>query len=182
MRKWIAPLVWFGDEIVRRIVTWVAFFGIVATVMSLAASYIMPIYKYGWGAVIFVGVGAACAIIIVISIALVAWRFFKPFPTSPPVSADAIVRVVAQIGLKFDGNAFSRDESIAQMGVEYWEQFRDGTFMIQMGGGVVDPTTISVRKKGDLNPLEIVDKSRRMVRFKLPIMSQQIITLIVEGH
>jgi hypothetical protein len=126
----------------------------------------------------------AAAICFMAALCIFAWpwilsQFFSP--TSPPVSAGAVVRVVAQIGLKFDGNAFSRDESITQIGVEYWEQFRDGTFMLQWGSGV-DPTTILVRKKGDLKPLKIVDKSSRMVRFKLPIMPQQIITLIVEGR
>jgi hypothetical protein len=88
MRKifsWIAPIVWFGDEIVRRIVYWAAFIALVSAPMSWVASYIAPIAKYGWGAVVFAGVGAACAITLVICGVLVAWRFFHPL--SPPQSA-----------------------------------------------------------------------------------------------
>jgi hypothetical protein len=75
---WIAQIVGFGDEIVRRFVYWVAFFGLVAGAMSWIAAHRRPLEKYGWGAVVFAGVGAACAITIVISGVLIAWRVFKP--------------------------------------------------------------------------------------------------------
>ena len=68
------------DENVRRLVAWVTFFGIVSAAMSWAAAYIIPISKYGWGAVIFAGVGTACVISLVGSVVLVAWRYFKPIP------------------------------------------------------------------------------------------------------
>jgi hypothetical protein len=74
---WIAPIVWFGDEIVRRAVYWTTF---LSAVMSLVASYITPLYQYGWGAVVFAGVGTALVIIIVCSGGLVAWRYFHPLP------------------------------------------------------------------------------------------------------
>jgi hypothetical protein len=91
MRKifaWIAPIVWLGDEIVRRIVYWTAFFVLVSAAMSWLASYITPVARYGWGAIVFVGIGAACVITIVSSGALVAWRFFKPL--SLPQSAASL--------------------------------------------------------------------------------------------
>jgi hypothetical protein len=74
------------DENVRRFVTWVTFFGIVSTAMSVAAYYIIPISKYGCGAVVFAGVGAACIISLVASCALVSWRYFKPIPVQPNIS------------------------------------------------------------------------------------------------
>jgi hypothetical protein len=86
MRKilaWIAPIVWFGDEIVRRVVYWAAFIALVSAPMSWVASYIEPIAKYGWGAIVFAGVGLACAITLVICGALVTWRYLHPLPKQP---------------------------------------------------------------------------------------------------
>jgi len=68
------------DDTVRRIGSWFTFFSIVSAAMSWVASYIAPIYKYGWGAVVFAGIGSACAITLVASGALVAWRYFNPLP------------------------------------------------------------------------------------------------------
>jgi len=79
----VAPIVWFGDEIVRRVVYWAAFIVLVSAPMSWVASYIAPIAQYGWGAVVFAGVGAACAITLVICGALVAWRYLHPLPKQP---------------------------------------------------------------------------------------------------
>jgi hypothetical protein len=98
MRKilaWFAPIVWFGDEIVRRIVYWAAFIVLVSAPMSWVASYIAPIAQYGWGAVVFAGVGAACAITLVICGLLVAWRFFNPL--SLPQSATSLDLIVTNI-------------------------------------------------------------------------------------
>jgi hypothetical protein len=83
MRKifaWIAPIVGFGDEIVRRVVYWSAFFGLVSAAMSWVAAHITPISQYGWAAIVFTGIGAACAVLLVVSGALVAWRYFNPLP------------------------------------------------------------------------------------------------------
>lgn len=74
------------DEIVLRFVTWVTFFGIVATFMSWVASHITQISLYGWGVVVFAGVGTACIVTLVISAALVAWRYFNPLPERAPIA------------------------------------------------------------------------------------------------
>jgi|GEM_PF-5431946 len=76
------------DEVVRRFVYWIAFSGLVAAAMSWMASYITPIYQYGWGAVVFAGVGAACVITLVASCALVAWRYFNPLPDQPATPSE----------------------------------------------------------------------------------------------
>jgi hypothetical protein len=86
MRKivaWIAPsIVWFGDEVVRRIVYWCAFIALVSAAMSWVASYITPISQYGWRAVVFAGIGMACIITLAASGALAAWRYFNPLEQS----------------------------------------------------------------------------------------------------
>jgi hypothetical protein len=84
MRKifaWIAhSIVWFGDEIVRRVVYFYTFFVLVSAAMSWVASYITPISQYGWGAVVFAGIGLACLITLAASGAFAAWRYFTPLP------------------------------------------------------------------------------------------------------
>jgi hypothetical protein len=66
------------DEIVRRFVYWITFFGLVWTAMSWVAAHITWISEYGWGAVVFAGVGAACVVTLVASGVLVAYRYFNP--------------------------------------------------------------------------------------------------------
>ena len=92
MRKnfaWVAhSIIWFGDEVVRRIVYFYAFFVLVSAAMSGVASYITPIAQYGWGAVVFAGIGMACVITLAGSGAVAAWRFFKPI--SLPKSAASL--------------------------------------------------------------------------------------------
>jgi hypothetical protein len=85
-RMQISQLKSFGhwlDDNVARIVRWAAFIGLVAALMSLVASYITPIYQYGWGAVVYSGVGAACIVTLAISGILVAWRYFNPILDQP---------------------------------------------------------------------------------------------------
>lgn len=74
------------DENVRRFVTWVTFFGIVSTAMSVVVSYIAPISQYGWGAVVFVGIGMACVITLAASGAFATWRYFNPIQQQPAIS------------------------------------------------------------------------------------------------
>jgi hypothetical protein len=90
-RMQISQLKSFGswlDDNVARIVRWATFFGLVAAFMSWVASYITPIYQYGWGAAVFAGVGFACIVTLVISCALVAWRYFNPLPEQPVTSRE----------------------------------------------------------------------------------------------
>jgi hypothetical protein len=66
------------DEIVRRFVYWIAFFGLVWAFMSWVAAHITWVSKYGWGVVVFAGVGAACVVMLVVCGVLIAWRYFNP--------------------------------------------------------------------------------------------------------
>ena len=69
------------DRTVERFAYWWAFLGpggLVWIVMSWVASYFTPIARYGIGAIIFAGLAAACILILVASISLIAWRYFHP--------------------------------------------------------------------------------------------------------
>jgi hypothetical protein len=83
------------DRSVNRLGYWWAVFGpggALAVVMSTAASYLAPVYQYGWGAVVFAGVGAACVIMLAASALLAAWRYFHPLssPNEPEYAESAI--------------------------------------------------------------------------------------------
>lgn len=80
MHKIVAWSVWFGDEIASRVVYLAGFIVLVSGAMSWIASHITPIAQYGWGAVVFAGIGIACIITLVFSGAAVAWRYFDPLP------------------------------------------------------------------------------------------------------
>jgi hypothetical protein len=89
MRKifaWISTIIGFGDEIVGRVVYWFAFIGLVSAPMSLVAAHITAISQYGWGVVVFAGIGISCAISLVASCALMAWRYFTPLPEQSAAS------------------------------------------------------------------------------------------------
>jgi hypothetical protein len=64
--------------------------GVLAVILSWVADHIGPIAELGWGAAIFVGVGATCLIMLVIGALLVAWRYFHPLPQERvPAAPDA---------------------------------------------------------------------------------------------
>ncbi len=74
------------DRGVERFTYWWTFLGpggVVWLIMSWAASLFPPIAQYGIGGVIFAGLGAACVLMLVASISLIAWRYFHPL-SSPP--------------------------------------------------------------------------------------------------
>lgn len=52
--------------------------GVLSVIMSWAASGFEPVARYGWGAIVFAGVGAACVIMIAVSVLLIGWRYFHP--------------------------------------------------------------------------------------------------------
>lgn len=69
------------DRAVERFAYWWAFLGpsgLVWLVMSWVASHWPLIAQYGTGAVIFAGLGAACVLMLIASISLIAWRYFHP--------------------------------------------------------------------------------------------------------
>lgn len=87
MWKWLKRFWTAGDAAVRIHAVY-TLLGIIATTfaalvvaMSVIANWVTDLHStYGLGAVIFVGIGAACVIVLVISAALVAWRLFNPLP------------------------------------------------------------------------------------------------------
>jgi hypothetical protein len=74
---------WLDEKVVARVARWAAFVGAVAVVMTWVASHTAPIYQHGWGVIVFAGVGIACVVVLVVSGALVAWRYFNPIPEKP---------------------------------------------------------------------------------------------------
>ena len=94
---WIATVIGLGnwlknftkiDETVRRVVYWVAFFSLVSAAMSWVADHITPISQYGWGAVVFAGIGAACVLTLVVCAMFMTWRYFNPLPGEPATSSE----------------------------------------------------------------------------------------------
>ena len=62
------------NRIVGLVVAWIhfygiaaAFFGILVILMSWITSFIPALYHYGWGVIIFAGIGAACVVTLVAS-------------------------------------------------------------------------------------------------------------------
>lgn len=62
---------------------WFTFVGLVWGAMSWVASQVTPLAGLGWGTYVFVGLGAACILSLVLSAALVAWRYFNPLSATP---------------------------------------------------------------------------------------------------
>ena len=46
------------------------------------------IAQYGWGAIVFAGVGAACVIMFAASALMVSWRYFNPLPKQPATPSE----------------------------------------------------------------------------------------------
>lgn len=65
----VISLAAFGGTAVTGALTWLA-------------STVQPIVVLGWGAVVLVGIGGACAITLVVTTCLVGWRYFNPHPPS----------------------------------------------------------------------------------------------------
>jgi hypothetical protein len=72
--KYFAP----ADEFVARFVRWVGLLGILATAMVFVARHVGPIAQFGWGAVVFAGLAAACTLMLTAAGCLAAWRYFRP--------------------------------------------------------------------------------------------------------
>jgi hypothetical protein len=78
------------SQAVEVSVAWVTFFGLVAGAMTWVATSITGLYQYGWGAVVFAGTGVACVIILVISAAIAASRYFNPLPAASGAKSNNI--------------------------------------------------------------------------------------------
>lgn len=80
--RWLAHI----DPSVQKISGWITFIAGVGAFLSWVASHIAALSPYGWGAFAFVGLAAACVLSLVISLGLIAWRFFRPLsPAAVPI-------------------------------------------------------------------------------------------------
>src|SRR5271168_4033105 len=59
--------------------------GVLSVLMSGIATGFTSIAQYGWGAIVFAGVGAACVIMFAASALMVSWRYFNPLPNQPAI-------------------------------------------------------------------------------------------------
>jgi hypothetical protein len=69
-----------------RLGYWWTVFGpiaVLSVLMSGIATGFASIAQYGWGAIIFAGVGAACVMMFAASALMVSWRHFDPLPNQP---------------------------------------------------------------------------------------------------
>jgi hypothetical protein len=79
--RWHERFTWFERHVAERVGYWAAFILAVGAIMGWIASYIPSFSGSGWATYIYIGFGAACLLSLVLSAALVAWRYFKPLPT-----------------------------------------------------------------------------------------------------
>ena len=71
---------------------WWAVFGpsvVLSVLMSVIATGFTSIAQYGWGAIVFAGVGAACVIMFAASALMVSWRYFNPLPNQPATPSES---------------------------------------------------------------------------------------------
>lgn len=78
MYQWLKRRFAAIDAHVNRIGYWYAFFALVWLAMSGTVSLIEPILRLGIGVIILVGLGISCILVLVGSVSLVAWRYFRP--------------------------------------------------------------------------------------------------------
>ena len=71
---------WFGqvNGAVQNITGWFAFFGLLAAAFTWLGKGLTVFGNLGWAEAVFLGVGTAAVLTLVLSAFLVAWRFFKP--------------------------------------------------------------------------------------------------------
>ena len=77
---------WITRYDVDRFGYWWAVFGpigVLSVLMSGIATGFTSIAQYGWGAIVFSGVGAACVIMFAATALMVSWRYFNPLPNQP---------------------------------------------------------------------------------------------------
>jgi hypothetical protein len=75
-----------------RLGYWWTIFGpmaMLSILMSGIAAGFTSISQYGWGAIIFAGVGAACAIVFAASAFMVSWRYLNPISNLPPTPSES---------------------------------------------------------------------------------------------
>jgi hypothetical protein len=75
-----------------RLGYWWTIFGpsaVLSVLMSGIAAGFTSIAQYGWGAIVFAGVGAACVIMFAASALMVSWRYFNPLPKQPATPSES---------------------------------------------------------------------------------------------
>ena len=79
------------DISVDRLGYWWAVFGpsgVLSVLMIGIATGFTSIAQYGWGEIVFAGVGAACVIMFAASALMVSWRYLNPLPKQPATPSE----------------------------------------------------------------------------------------------
>lgn len=100
MYQWLKKHFSVIDEHVNRIGYWSAFFTLVWAAMTGIVSLISPIVGLGLGVTILVGLGISCLLMLVGSVSLAAWRYFKPIQqqvASAPLSGQTNQQVTRDL-------------------------------------------------------------------------------------
>lgn len=127
----------FRSPTVGSIADWYSLWQLVASffaggaLLSWAASSIEPVMRYGWGAALFLGLLTMCVIILIASVGLVAWRFYKPLKpdqtaliSQQPTATDNVDRAI--IDAQFEDRLHSV-EGQAKIIFDIVEKFRQKT-------------------------------------------------------
>jgi hypothetical protein len=80
------------DISVDQLGYWWTIFGpmaMLSVLMSGIAAGFTSIAQYGWGAIVFAGVGAACVIMFAGSAFMVSWRYLNPLPKQPSTPSES---------------------------------------------------------------------------------------------
>src|SRR4051794_20007676 len=86
MPAWLKHFFPTVNKPIDNIGIWWAVFGpsgVLSVIFGWAASAFTPIAQYGWGAIIFAGVGAACVVMFAASALMIAWRYLIPLHPTP---------------------------------------------------------------------------------------------------
>jgi hypothetical protein len=190
MWKWLTRLWQAGDAAVRAHAIYIVF-GAIATIfttlaaaMSVVANWVTNLHgTYGLGAIIFVGIGAACIIVLVICAALVAWRFFNPLPktqltTEGAAGQESKVHLTA-VGIS---GLAGLDEKIAELNSKVDELRADDAIAYLKGEDGAPlrklqtiPEPADIASKGDL---EALGRKVEVTRLEIPPLEQRITELV----
>ncbi len=101
MPKWLKKCWRVADNAVQRTAAWFALllalgiFSAAVAVVNQVTQSISALAAYGWGLPVLVAIGIVLAILVVLSLTAIAWRYFRPLP--PPLPMLPSMETAAEI-------------------------------------------------------------------------------------
>lgn len=93
MPIWLKKFWQFANGLVQGSAAWLALAvlvgGAAVALMSWVTGSVSILANYGWGLPVLVAIGIVLAVILILSVAAIAWRFFNPLTASPPAVVNA---------------------------------------------------------------------------------------------